>query len=376
MIDKVECVVVGAGVVGLAVARALAMAGREVIVIEANFKIGTEVSSRNNEVVHSGYLYPPGSLKEKLCKPGREMLYAYCEQRGIQFKRLGKVVVAVNDNEIGVLQTRIKNGQAIGILDMQLLDRAAIRDLEPKIDCPAALFAPSTGIVDTHALMLGYQGDAENHGAMFVFNSRVVTGKITNSEFVLDVQAAGGGLHQLQCDLLVNAAGLSASKLALALSGYPAARVPRVHYPKGVCYALTGATPFRHLVVSMGETMAAGAGFTLDLAGRGRFGPDVFEWPEEIDYSFGPDRAASFGHAIRRFYAEFDESRLHPSYAAIRPRIAGPGQPMSDWLVEGPEQHGVDNLVHMFGIESPGLTASLALGDYVAGALSRTAQPA
>ena len=370
MMDKTDSVVIGAGVVGLAVARALALSGRDVIVIEANSRIGAEISSRNNEVVHGGYLYPPNSLKAQLCRPGREMLYAYCDEAGIRYRRVGKLVLALGENELAMLAFRMEQRRINRVADLQLLDRMSVRELEPGLECLAAVFSPSTGIVDSHALMLAYQADAERHGAMIALNSIVIAGRIDDGGFTLDIASPDDTPYRLGCTTLVNAAGLGARDFALALAGYPSGKVPHVHYPKGICYALTGPAPFRHLIVTMGETMAAGGSFTLDLAGQGRFGPDVFEWAKSRDYSPGPDRRPAFGGAIRRFFPAFDESRIHPSYAAIRPRIGGPGQPMSDWMVEGPAQHGIDNLVQMFAIESPGLTSSLALGDYVADMLS------
>jgi L-2-hydroxyglutarate oxidase LhgO len=364
-VDKVECVVIGAGVVGLAIGRALALEGREVLVLESNPRIGAETSSRNNEVVHGGYLYPQNSLKARLCRPGREMMYAYCDRQGIRYQRLGKLLLALAEDELPMLDFRMEQGRINGVDDLVLMDGAAVRDMEPKIRCLGAVFSPSTGIVDSHALMLSYQGDIEGGGGSVVLNSRVMSGKLADSGFLLDLQVSGTSSYQLHCEMLVNSAGLGARPFALSLAGYPSERVPKIHFPKGSCYAHVGKSPFSHLVVTMGHTMASGAALTLDLSGQARWGPDVFEWPEVIDYDHGPDRTSSFGAAIRRFYPAFDESRIHPSYAAIRPRIAGPGAAMGDWMVDGPGDHGIANLVQLFGIESPGLTSSMALGDHV-----------
>ena len=368
MLDRIDCVVVGAGVVGLAVARALALAGREVVVIEANPWIGNETSSRNNEVIHAGFLYPPGSLKARLCRPGSDQLYAYCESAGVAFRRIGKLMPAASEAEIDALRRFIERGRANGVSDLQLLDRAAARDLEPRLECRAALYSPSTGIIDSHGLMLRLEAEAERHDATIALRSKVTAGEITDDGFVLDVESLGGESYRLGCDVLVNAAGLGARAFAVALAGFPPERVPRLYYAKGCFYALTGPPPFRHLVVPMGKALTDSGGFTLDLAGYGKFGPDRVEWVEDRDYSVAPDRAAAFAGGIRTYYPELDERRIHPSYAGIRPGIS-PGDPLGDWVIEGPAQHGIENLVHMFAIESPGLTASLALADYVLDAL-------
>lgn len=373
--ERVECVVIGAGVVGLAVARALAVAGREVVVLEANARIGEEASSRNNEVIHAGFLYPPDTLKARLCRKGAEMMYAYCAERGIAHRRCGKLVPAVAPDEIESLRQLERQAVASGVPNIRVLSGSEARALEPEIRCDAALYSPDTGIVDTHALMLEYQGDAERHGASVAFHSRAIGGSAESGRFTLDV-VSGSDTTRLACDFLVNCAGLGAAGFALRLAGYPAARVPRVYFAKGCFYALRGKPPFSRVIAPLGGSLAGGGAFTLDLAGQGKFGPDV-EWVGERDYSVPADRAPAFGRVIRRYYPAFDESRIHPSYAGIRVRVSGPGEPLGDWIVEGPAQHGIEGLAQMYAVESPGLTSSLALGEHACallGTLKETIQ--
>ena len=366
MIDRVDCVVVGAGVVGLAVARALALAGREVIVLEAADAIGTETSSRNSEVVHAGIYYPKDSLKARLCVAGRHALYAYCAERGVPVQRLGKLIVAAEPAEVPTLETIRQKALANGVDDLYPIGGAEAVALEPALRCAGALVSPSTGIVDSHALMLAYQGDAEAAGAMVVFHAPITAAAVANRGFELEI--GGAEPMRLACETLVNAAGLGAVALAQRIEGVPGRHIPAAYLCKGSYYSLAGRAPFGRLIYPVPEPGGLGVHLTIDLGGQARFGPDV-EWIEAIDYAVDPGRAAGFYAAIRRYWPGLSDGALLPGYAGIRPKISGPTEPAADFVVSGPESHGVPGLVNLFGIESPGLTASLALADHVAALL-------
>ena len=366
--EKVDNVVIGAGVVGLAVARALAMAGREVIVLEAENAIGTHTSSRNSEVIHAGIYYPQGSLKAKLCVEGRQQLYAYCDEHGVSYQRCGKLIVATSAAQVPELEQIHTKALANGVSDIVPVGPAQVREMEPAVHCVAALYSPSTGIIDSHGLMLAYQGDAEDHGAMLAFTGPVTAGRITDEGIVLDV--GGGQPMQLQARQVVNSAGLHAPGVAASLDGFPRTHVPPAFYCKGNYYSLAGRAPFSRLIYPIPEAAGLGVHVTLDLAGQARFGPDV-EWVEHIDYSVDPRRADKFYAAIRSYWPDLKDGALSPGYSGIRPKIQGPAEPARDFLIEGPREHGVPGLVNLFGIESPGLTASLAIGELVAALLPR-----
>ena len=367
MTESVEAVVVGAGVVGLAVARALAIAGRETLILEAADSFGSEISSRNSEVIHAGLYYPAGSLKARLCLAGRDRLYDYCASRGIAHKRLGKLIVASGPGQIAILKSIQALAVANGVDDLEWLGANAANALEPTLNAAAALLSPSTGIVDSHGLMLSYLGEAESYGAALALKSAVRGGAIGGDGFLLDV--GGAAPMQLRCRCLVNAAGLGAQSVAHALAGFDPARVPPLHLAKGSYFVLAGRAPFERLVYPVPEGGGLGVHLTLDLAGRARFGPDV-EWIDRVDYRVDPARAAIFYEAIRRYWPGLPDAALLPGYAGIRPKIHGPGSPAADFLVQGPSRHGIKGLVNLFGIESPGLTASLALADLVAAELA------
>lgn len=362
--ERVQCAVVGAGAVGLGVARALALEGIEVVVIERNRRIGEEASSRNNEVIHAGFLYSPGTLKAALCRRGAARLYDYCAERGIGHRRIGKLMPAVQADEVAVLERLVEQGKRCGVADLSLLGAEEVRRLEPNLRCEAALYSPSTGIVDSHALLVSYQADAERAGASIAFGSRVSGGRIADDGFVIEVDTDGSGRYSVGCEFLVNAAGPGARELALGLKGNPDLEIPRIYEAKGCYYALAGKAPFAHLIVPLGETLALGGAFTLDIAGNGRFGPDL-EWVSGGDYSVPADRAPQFASGIRRYFPTLDEARIHPSYAGIRLRTTGPGEPLHDWVILGPKAHNVRGLVHLLAMESPGLTCSLVLGEHV-----------
>lgn len=363
MADQVECAVIGAGVVGLAIARRLAQAGREVVVLEAAEAIGTGASSRNSEVIHAGLYYPEGSLKARLCAAGRRMLYPYLAVHGIDHQKTGKLVVAAEEAEIPILRDLEAKGLANGCDDLRRLTAAEAMALEPELTCAAALLSPSTGIFDSHGFMLALQGEAETAGAVFAFKSPVTGGAVEAKGLRLRI-----GEAELLARQAINAAGLGAQDVARAIAGYPAERVPPLHYAKGNYFYLTGKAPFARLVYPVPGTASLGLHYTRDLAGQGRFGPDV-EWVEAIDYTVDAKRADSFYAAIRRYWPKLADGALRPGYAGIRPKIQAPHEPARDFLIEGPAAHGINGLVHLFGIESPGLTAALAIAEHVAGLL-------
>lgn len=358
--ERLDAVVVGAGVVGLAVARALAMAGREVVVLEAEDAIGTHTSSRNSEVIHAGIYYSRNSLKASSCVAGKQLLYEYCVTHGVPHRRSGKLIVASSENQLDELKAIQAKAHANGVTDVVWMTRAQVVALEPEIQCVAGLYSPSTGIIDSHALMLAYQGDAEAHGAMLALKSPLQAAAVVQDGFVISV------LHseKIKTRVLVNSAGLRAPSVARAVEGYRAELAPRELYAKGNYYTLTGKNPFKRLVYPVPEPGGLGVHVTLDMAGQARFGPDV-EWVERIgqkeDYAVDPRRAERFYAAIRRYWPGLPDGALAPGYSGIRPKTAGPGEPAPDFEIQGPKKHGVPGLVHLFGIESPGLTASLAL---------------
>jgi L-2-hydroxyglutarate oxidase LhgO len=361
-VDEVECVVVGAGAIGLATARALALTGREVLVVERAFTIGFETSSRNSEVIHSGIYYPAGSLKATSCVAGRERLYAYCRERGVPHARLGKLIVAADETELPGLEAISAAARANGVDDLEWLTGAQAQRLEPALRCTAALLSPATGIIDSHALMLAYQGDAEAAGATVVLRTPVLSGRVCGDGFELAV--GGEEPTTLRCGTVINAAGLHAPSLARRIEGVPPETIPPAYFCRGVYFTLSGRSPFRRLVYPVPVPGGLGVHLTLDLAGQARFGPDV-EWIPRIEYAVDPARSQAFYAAIRNYWPALPDGALQPGYAGIRPKICGPGEPTADFLVQGPQSHGVPGLVNLYGIESPGLTASLPLAETV-----------
>jgi L-2-hydroxyglutarate oxidase LhgO len=372
--DRIDTLVIGAGVVGLACARSLARAGHEVVVLEAANDIGTVTSSRNSEVIHAGLYYPTGSLKARLCVAGKRMLYDYCAQRGIAHRRCGKLIVATHDGQIEALRKLHAQALANGVDDVQWLSAEEAQSLEPQLACAAALLSPSTGIIDSHGLMLALQGEAESHGAMVAFESKVVGARVTPAGIELDVASGESGSTVLARNV-VNSAGLQAPHVAARIVGLDQRHVPRARFSKGSYFSLAGRAPFERLVYPMHEGAWLGVHLTLDLAGQARFGPDA-QWlpedtdPDAIDYQVDPCRADVFYEAIRRYWPALPNAALQPAYAGVRPKIHGPGEPAPDFLIQGPDTHGVPGLVNLFGIESPGLTASLAIGEHCAALLS------
>jgi L-2-hydroxyglutarate oxidase LhgO len=366
MTESVDAVVVGAGVIGLAIARRLALEGREVLVLERNDAIGNETSARNSEVIHAGIYHLPRRLKSTLCVAGRPMLYRYCAEHGVPHARLGKLIVAAEPAEIPALAKLKEQGELNGVDDLVWLTGDAAMTLEPLLVCAAAVLSPSTGIVDGHQLMLALQGDLEDAGGVVVLNAPVTAGEVRNDGILLTV--GGAEPMRLSCRTVINAAGLGAMDLARALTGLPPQHAAPLWFAKGNYFRLTGKAPFSRLVYPMPVPGGAGTHMTLDLAGRARFGPDV-EWIETLDYAVDPRRSESFYGDIRRYWPDLPDGALAPDYAGIRPKLGPAGSPNLDFRIEGSAQHGVPGLVNLFGIESPGLTSCLAIADHVAGLL-------
>jgi L-2-hydroxyglutarate oxidase LhgO len=365
---EVDAVVIGAGVVGLACARALALAGREVVVLESAGAIGTHTSSRNSEVIHAGIYYPAGSLKARLCVRGKDALYGYCEERGVAHRRIGKILVAVTDDELPGLDKFAAAARANGVHDLTPLDRAEVADLEPAVRCVRGLLSPSTGIIDSHELMHAYRRDAEARGARVVLHAPVVGGRIHDAG-AIDLDVGGADPTTIRCRTVVNSAGLYAQAVARTLGGLDPATVPPCHYAIGHYFVLSSRAPFRRLVYPLPVAGGLGVHVTLDLAGQARFGPDV-SWVDGVDYAFDERRAASFYQAIRAYFPDLRDGALSPGYTGIRPKLGPAGSPAADFVVQGPAAHGVPGLVNLYGIESPGLTASLAIADEVGAMLA------
>jgi L-2-hydroxyglutarate oxidase LhgO len=367
--ERTDCLIVGAGVVGLACARARARTGREVIVLEAEGLVGSQTSARNSEVIHAGIYYPKASAKAEFCLAGREMLYAYARDHGVAHARLGKIIVATEPEQADRLEAIAAQAAGNGVEDLARLGRADLARLEPALRGVAGLLSPSTGIIDSHGLMLSLRGEIEDAGGAIALRSRFLgAAPLPSGGFEVRVESAGE-VVTLATRELVNAAGLNAGEVAAAIEGLDAAHAPRIHYCKGNYFASAARVPFRHLIYPVPERDGLGVHLTLDLAGQGRFGPDT-EWVEAIDYGLDPRRGAGFYAAIRRYWPDLPEGALAPTYSGIRPKLAPEGGSATDFRIEGPEAHGLDGLVNLFGIESPGLTSALALGEAVRDRLS------
>lgn len=361
--DRIDCIVVGAGMIGLAIARRLALIGNDVIVLEAADGIGTGTSSRNSEVIHAGIYYPAGSLMARLCVEGRSMLYEYCRAHGVPHRRCGKLIAATTPDECEKLQAIAAHAAGNGVDDLQFLDRNAARELEPALSCVAALLSPSTGIIDSHAYMLALRGDAEDSGVAFAFHAPLLRAKASADGFNLDV--GGEAPITIASRLLVNAAGLAATSVARSIDGMPIECIPPAYFAKGSYFSCAVRAPFSHLIYPVPEPGGLGVHLTLDMAGQARFGPDV-EWIDTLDYAVDPARADRFYPAIRRYWPELPDGALLPAYSGIRPKIVSPAVARQDFMIQSSQHHGLAGLINLFGIESPGLTASLAIADDVA----------
>ncbi|MDP9008100.1 MAG: NAD(P)/FAD-dependent oxidoreductase [Pseudomonadota bacterium] len=362
--NDVDCIVIGAGVIGLAVARAMARNGRDVVILERDRQFGMHTSSRNSEVIHAGIHYEPQSLKAKLCVAGRDLLYRYCAGRGIGHRRCGKFTVATSGEQVATLEKIERNAQANGVFDLEWLDAEQAGRIEPQLRCVRALSSPSTGIIDSHAYMQSLLADAEAGGATIAYGTEVASLRPTPAG--IETCIAGESDPVVRAHLVVNSAGLQAHRVAASIEGFPAQHIPTVSYAKGSYFALTGASPFARLVYPAPRAGGhLGIHMTIDLAGAARFGPDT-EWVDAVDYAVDPHRVSIFADVIRQYWPRLDATRLYPAYSGIRPKISGAGEATRDFCISGPQDHGMPGMVNLFGMESPGLTASLALGEYVA----------
>ena len=357
--EQADVVVIGAGVVGLAIARQLSRDGREVLVLESAEAIGTGVSSRNSEVLHAGLYYNQHSLKARLCVSGKHMLRTYCRERAIELSQCGKLVVAEKPGQLSELTGIKEQGERNGVDDLRILTAAEARALEPELLCVGALLSPSSGIIDSHQLMLALQGDAEAKNCTVVFHAPVKAGRINGDRIILTA-----GDIEIESRLVINSAGLSAQAAAASIMGFDRNFIPPLHLAKGNYFSLSRKSPFSRLVYPMPEPGGLGIHFTLDLAGAGRFGPDV-EWIDSPDYDVDSARAALFCERIKRYWPGLKPDMLHAAYAGIRPKVERPGGSSTDFIIQGPAQHGCPSIINLFGIESPGLTASLAIAEYV-----------
>ena len=365
--SDIDAVVIGAGVVGLACARALAQAGHETVILERHGAIGTEISARNSEVIHAGIYYPPGSLKARLCVEGRARLYEYLEARGLPHRKCGKLIVATQKKQIFELEAIAKRAPEVGVHDLRMLTGREAVETEPALRAEAALLSPSTGILDAHAFMLSLQGEFEDAGGAIAFHSTAT--RITHERGGFAVHVDGAEPFVLRTRMVVNAAGLRAPALAARIEGLDPWGCPGAYFAKGNYFSLTGRAPFSRLIYPVPETAGLGVHLTLDMGGQARFGPDV-EWIDvaegaEPDYAVKPERGAGFYDAIRRYWPGLKDGALQPAYSGVRPKVSGPGEATADFILSGPEAHGIAGLVNLFGIESPGLTSSLAIADEV-----------
>lgn len=366
MAIDIENIVIGAGVIGLAIARTLAVAGRDVLVLEQSGHFGEETSSRNSEVIHAGIYYPKDSLKARYCVEGKHQLYGYCATRHIPHRRCGKLIVATSEAEIETLSSLAAKAAANGVDDITPLSRDAALEMEPSLHCTAALLSPSTGIIDSHQLMLAYVGEIEDHGGAIAYNTPFEGAAITKNGFA--VTASG---TTVQCRNLINSAGLSAQAVAAKISGLSRTHIPTRYLTKGSYFTMTARSPFSHLIYPVPNTASLGIHVTIDLAGQIRFGPDQ-EWVDHIDYEVDPARSADFYEAIRRYFPALPDGCLIPAYSGIRPKVQTPGGAMADFMIMDERDHDVAGLVNLFGMESPGLTSSLRIGEAVKDKLSQT----
>lgn len=365
--EHVNVIVIGAGVIGLAVARELALRGLSPVVIEQTTSIGSGVSSRNSEVIHAGIYYPKNSLKARLCIQGKQLLYAYCEERGVEHRRCGKLIVAAQDENFKKLQSILEGGRANGVNDLRLMSSAEVVDIEPALACAGAIYSPSSGIVDSHGLMTAMLGDAENAGGVLALASGFIASKQHGDRWVCRIGGDGG--YEISTTWLINCAGLHAQSVAATMEGFPAAMIPKLHLAKGNYFSLTTRAPFSHLVYPMPQDGGLGVHLTLDLGGQAKFGPDV-QWLssqklEDIDYRVDERRKQLFEVEIRRYWPGLPLSALQPAYSGVRPKLSSSGSRPVDYRIDGPRQHGVRGVVQLFGIESPGLTACMAVAEYV-----------
>lgn len=362
MSERVDVVVIGAGVVGLAVARALALTGREVLVLEKNEGFGEETSSRNSEVIHAGIYYRTGGLRARLCVAGKPMLYDYCTERQVDHLNCEKLIVAHGPETAAHLEALREKSAANGVHDLVAISGEEAARMEPGLRCDSALLSPSTGIVDSHQLMLALIGDLEQAGGMVVTRAPVVSGAVVDDGLALEI--GGASPVALRARLVVNSAGLWSDRVARTIDGLPAGSVPSLYYGKGQYFSYAGAAPFSRLIYPLPGADSLGAHYTRDLAGRARLGPDISYVASNTDYAVDPDRRAFFASSVQSFWPDLDPERLSPGYAGIRPKSAGPGEE-GDFIIKGPRDHGVSGYVGLYAMESPALTSCLAIGEFV-----------
>jgi len=361
--ERVETIIIGAGVIGLAVARVLAQKGHEVLILESESAVGTVTSARNSGVIHAGIYYKPGSLKARVCVEGRDRLYAYLKERDSPHRRCGKLIVATAEGQIGKLYEWKAIAEQNAVENLRMLSPSEARAMEPEVTCAAALYSPDTGIIDTHNYILSLLGDAEAAGATLALRAPVAGGVITADGFVLDV--AGESPMQIMCSTLINAGGLGAQDFARRLHGLDATTIPPLVLAKGNYFSMSGKPPFKMLIYPLPVLGSSGLHATCDLSGRVRFGPDV-EWIDKIDYRVDAKRAILFEESIRHYYPALPKGALAPDYSGIRPKLARASPHDSDFVIQTSHEHKIPNLVNLYGIESPGLTSSLALAEEVA----------
>lgn len=356
-----DSIVVGAGVVGLAIARQLALSGREVLVLERHRLIGQEISSRNSEVIHAGIYYPAGSLKARLCVRGRDMLYQYCASHKVAHKKVGKLIVAADAAQGLALEAIYRKGRENGVNDLQYIAQDRLREMEPHLQAERAIWSPSTGIISCHELMLALESDLSGAGGTLALDAPLIRGKVVDGGFEV---IAGMDATAVSCRELINCAGLGAQAVSHSIDGVPGASVPPLFLSRGCYFSMSGRAPFSHLIYPLPNNEGLGVHLTLDLAGNARFGPDT-EWVDGVDYTVDPGRVGAFYSSIRAYYPALKTEALQPDYAGIRPKISGPGQLAADFRIDGAAAHSVRGFVGLYGIESPGLTASLAIAEQV-----------
>lgn len=365
---EIDCVVAGAGVIGLAVARELALSGRDVLIVEADTAFGRGVSSRSSEVVHAGMYYTPGSLRAQLCVEGKRLLYDFMKTHNVAHTNCGKLIVACAPEEVATLAGIMEKGAANGVDDLEMLDARHARALEPALNCVAAVLSPSTGMMDSAGLMLAILGEAENAGATLATRSPVVGGRVGGRQVEIDI--GGSEPMTVGCNLFVNSTSLNAPRVAAKLQGLDGVHVPKAYYGKGSYFSIAGKVPFSRLIYPCPVIGGLGVHLTIDVGGQARFGPDV-EWVDEPDYDVDPARGEEFYGLVRRYWPGLPDGALQPSYAGVRPKIVPPGNQLQDFRIDGPQVHGVPGLINLFGMESPGLTSSLAIGRYVMKMINR-----
>ena len=371
--DRVNCVVIGAGVIGLAVAREMALQGRETILLERESAFGTISSARNSEVIHAGIYYPKDSLKAKLCVEGNRMLYEYCRTHHVATQPYGKLIVASDDSQLDDLQAILYKAQQNNVPEIKMITGEQAKSMEPELQCSAAVLSASTGIVDSHGFMLSLLGGFEDAGGMIAYQSPLISAKPIGSKAQdgFELEIGGSDAMKIQTKLLINCAGMSAPAIAKKIEGLAQEQIPKAYFAKGNYFSLSGKSPFKHLIYPIPEPGGLGVHLTLDMGGQAKFGPDV-EWLEiddenQIDYTVNPKRGDGFYAAVRKYWPGLKDNALQPDYSGVRAKIVPPNSPAGDFCFNMPKDHGLEGLFNLYGFESPGLTSSLAIAKYLEG---------